>query len=433
MMQRYVAFERHRRYRVHPMKLEDAVLNWPPDGTTILTLRFALEKGIEYQKLRLNPLRLYFHAEDAVASMMHLFFTRNVSRVVFSAGEVTRELSGQQAIRPVGMAANEGLLPYSEHSFRGFLLLQEYLSFRRKFWFADVYGFDRFAPPEKTQEFQVRIHFDKAFPEEKKFKAENIRLYCSPIANVFRTDAEPIRVDHLNSEYRIIPDIHHPKSNEVYSVDTVIGTEEGTGKQHQYHPFFSFKSGLGGGNRYFTTSTRVGPSDSYQTFIALEGFAAEDGNLPVETLSAGIVCTNGSLPREKLQERTITQPAPDFPGIVTFENITQPTLDLHPKGFESIRSTKREENFLWRMISHLSLNFVSVATLDSLRSVLELYDWTGTDANRRRLAGLRNVSSAPKEIIHRSAVIRGVEVTVEIQDGHFADEGDLCLFGHGPE
>ena len=417
--------------RVHPMKLTDAVLNWPPDGTTILTLRFALEKGIDYKKLQLNPLRLYFHAEDSVASMMYLFFSRNVSRVVFSANEVNHEINGQRVVRPVGLALNEGLLPYSEHSFRGFLLLQEYLSFRRKFWFVDLCGFDRFVPPEKVQEFQVRIYFDEAFPEEKKFKTENIRLFCTPIVNLFRTDAEPIRVDHLRSEYRIIPDIHHPKSNEVYSVDSVVGTEDGTGKQHQYHPFFTFQGGPGNGKetRYFTTSTRIGPSDNHQTFIALEGFAVEDGNLPTETLSLEITCTNGSLPREKLQERTITQPAPDFPNIAAFENLTQPTLDLHQKGFESIRSTKREENFLWRMISHLSFNFISIATPESLRNVLELYDWTGTDANRRRIEGVRNVSWAPKEIIYRSAVIRGVEVMVEIQDGHFADEGDLCLFG----
>jgi type VI secretion system protein ImpG len=173
----------------------------------------------------------------------------------------------------------------------------------------------------------------------------------------------------------------------------------------------------------------VGPSDQYQTFISLVGIPVQDGNLAAETLSLELTCTNGSLPREKLQERTITQQAPDFPNIATFENLTQPTLDLHPKGFESLRTLQREENFLWRMISHLSLNFMTVATMESLRSVLELYDWTGTDTNRRRIAGLRKVSWAPKEIIHRSAVIRGVEVTLEIQDGHFADEGDLCLFG----
>jgi type VI secretion system protein ImpG len=77
----------------------------------------------------------------------------------------------------------------------------------------------------------------------------------------------------------------------------------------------------------------------------------------------------------------------------------------------------------------LSLNFMSIATPEALRGVLELYDWTGTEQNRRRIAGLRNVSWKPKEQIYRSAVIRGAEVTLEIQDGHFADEGDLCLFG----
>jgi type VI secretion system protein ImpG len=413
--------------RVQPMKLSDVALTWPADGTFVASLRFVLEKGIEYQKLQLNPLRLYFHAEDTVASLMHLFFSQHVSKVVFSSGDIKYPMSGQQAVRPAGLAMDEGLLPYSEHSFKGFRLLQEYLSFRRKFWFVDVFGFDRFAPPQKTSEFQVQFYFSKPFPEEKKFKTENIRLFCTPIVNVYRTDAEPIRVDHMSFEHKIIPDVRHPKSSEIYSVESVVGTEEGTGKQHFYHSFLSFKQG--NGSRYFSASTRIGPSEQYQTYISLEGLAREGGSLPVETLSVEVMCTNGSLPREKLQERTITQPAPDFPNIASFENLTQPTLDLHPKGQASLRTAKREENSMWRMISHLSLNFMSVATLDALRGVLELYDWTGTDANRRRIAGLRNVSWKPKEILHRSAVLRGVEVTIEIQDGHFADEGDICLFG----
>jgi type VI secretion system protein ImpG len=72
---------------------------------------------------------------------------------------------------------------------------------------------------------------------------------------------------------------------------------------------------------------------------------------------------------------------------------------------------------------------MSIATLKAMRGILELYDWTGSEANRRRIAGLRNVTWAPKEVLYRSAVVRGAEVTVEIQDGHFADEGDICLFG----
>lgn len=415
--------------QLQPMSLTDVGISWPPGGTTIVTLRCVLEKGADYQKLKLNPLRLYFHAEDSVASMMHLFFTRNVQKVVFSADGAKHEVHGQHAVRPAGLGPREGIIPYSGHSQLGFRLLQEYLSFRRKFWFVDVFGLDRFAPPPKTPEFQIQIFFDKAFPEEKKFKTENIRLHCTPIVNLFRRDAEPIRVDHLRSEYRVIPDIHRLNSNEVYSVESVISMEEGTGTQHVYTPFYSFNSEKGKVPRFFSTSTRIGPSDQYQTFISLEGFDVNEGDLPVETLSLEVTCTNGSLPREKLSERTITQPTPDFPNVAVFENLTQPTLDLHPKGFASTRTTKREENFLWRLISHLSLNYMSIATIDSLKGVLELYDWTGTDTNRRRIAGLRSVSWAPKEIIHRSSVMRGVELTIEVQDGHFADEGDLCLFG----
>ena len=125
----------------------------------------------------------------------------------------------------------------------------------------------------------------------------------------------------------------------------------------------------------------------------------------------------------------ITQPSPEFSAIATFENITSPTLPLYPPTLDVLRIQKPQENYLWKVVSHLALNRMSIACIESLRSVLELYDWTGTDANRHRIAGLRDVRWKPKEIIRRGAIVRGTEVTIEVQDGYFADEGDLCLFG----
>ena len=48
---------------------------------------------------------------------------------------------------------------------------------------------------------------------------------------------------------------------------------------------------------------------------------------------------------------------------------------------------------------------------------------------QRRIEGLRAVTWKPKETVHRGGIVRGAEVTVEVQDGHFPDEGDLHLFG----
>jgi type VI secretion system protein ImpG len=416
---------------LNPIKLSESTLSWPSDGTTTVTLRFTIDRGAEYNKLRFNPLRLYFHAEDSIASMMHLFFSRHVRKVMISAGNSQCELDGPICARPAGLSTDDALLPYSRYAPAGFRLLHEYLSFRRKFWFVDLFGMDQLNPPAKTAEFQIQCFFDRPFPEEKKFTADNIRLFCAPVINLFHMDAEPIRMDHLQSEYRVIPDIQHPKSHEIYSMESIIGTEESTGQRHTYHPLFSVSrtETREDDRRYFNASTRIGPSGQRQTFVSLGGFTAVNGDIPVETLSPEITATNGSLPREKLQERTITQPAPDFSNIASFENLTQPTLDLRSRGIALDAARRPEDNFLWKVISHLSLNFMSIATLKALRGILELYDWTGSEANRRRIAGLRNVTWASKEILFRSSVVRGAEVTVEVQDGHFADEGDLCLFG----
>lgn len=118
----------------------------------------------------------------------------------------------------------------------------------------------------------------------------------------------------------------------------------------------------------------------------------------------------------------ITQPAPGVPSVAAMENLTQPTLTYRP-------TAHQHPSFLWTLLSHLSLNYMTIASKEALKGVLSLYEWTGSGANKRRLMGIRDVLWAPKEMMYRGGVIRGAEVTVEIEEDHFVDEGDLCLFG----
>jgi type VI secretion system protein ImpG len=60
---------------------------------------------------------------------------------------------------------------------------------------------------------------------------------------------------------------------------------------------------------------------------------------------------------------------------------------------------------------------------------LELYEWSQSEANRRRIASIRSVNFFPKEIIYRGSVIRGSVVKLLLARENFADEGDLHLFG----
>jgi type VI secretion system protein ImpG len=81
------------------------------------------------------------------------------------------------------------------------------------------------------------------------------------------------------------------------------------------------------------------------------------------------------------------------------------------------------------LLSHLALNRTSVLSREALRHTLRLYDWADTPATRRRIDGLRRVDWEPTEALDRGSIRRGVRVRVEVDDDHFADDGDLALFG----
>jgi type VI secretion system protein ImpG len=425
--------------RLHPLSVADVKLEWGSGGTTQVTLAFRMEGRSELQDLELNALRLHFVADPAVASLMHLFCTRHVAKMVVrpttdgTSGQASEEgavtLLGQRWVQPGGLTAEEALLPRTDTVFPGFRLLQEYMAYRRKFWCVDLLGLDQFRPAGSPEGFQVKIFFDRVYPEDKRFRTENVRLYCTPAVNLFPQDAEPIRVDHLSSEYRVVADTRYRKSMHVYNVETGVGVEDKTGNRHAYLPYYSFLHTTAKDLRYFTASSRAGADDHFETYISLNPDmerSGTDGGPPTlakESLSLDLVCTNGSLPREKVRERMIDQLGPGISRVASPSNLTQPSLILYPP-------VKQQDNFFWKLISHWSLNFQTLADRDALAGLLSLYDWTMHDpANQRRIEGLEDVLMQPKEHVFRGAVVRGVELTLKVKEGYFADEGDLCLFG----
>ena len=52
-------------------------------------------------------------------------------------------LCRRDALRPVGFAEDEGMLPYPRRSFIGYRLLQEYFCFPQKFFFLDLSGLEQ--------------------------------------------------------------------------------------------------------------------------------------------------------------------------------------------------------------------------------------------------------------------------------------------------
>jgi len=412
--------------QIQPISLKEATVSSGSPGEPSLDLRFQVERGVDLSKLDLSRLRIYLHGDPATAYATYRLLRREVETTVLRAdpdGSNRQVAQGKVQVEMGGFGLDEGLVPYPDNSFPGYRLLQEYFYFPEKFLFVDVCNMDELTQVGAVSEFQVEFILKSSPPTGLRLSRENFRLYCTPIANLFRRDAEPVRVDRMKTEYPVIADFAAAeKQFEVFSVDSVEGITPATGDRRKYEPFLSFKhdseSDRAEREAFFHVSRRLSPWGGWDTFISFLSRDGRESSLESETVSLQLTCTNATLAKE-LHIGEIRHPTQGVPEFVRFSNITQPTVPLWPSLGEAAE---------WQFISHLALNYLSLTSAEALQEILRTYDFGKTEANRRRIAGIRSVSSSPREVLLYGAPIRGTAIDIELDDTYFADEGDVELF-----
>ncbi|MCJ8315286.1 MAG: type VI secretion system baseplate subunit TssF, partial [Saccharospirillaceae bacterium] len=143
-----------------------------------------------------------------------------------------------------------------------------------------------------------------------------------------------------------------------------------------------------------------------------------------ETLSIKMTCSNADLPSQ-LRPGDINRATSTTSELIEFKNILPPTDSLKvPVG----------ESLIWRLLSHLSLNFLSLANKDNLQALLSLYVFSGTTAkkeetiNRRMISGITNVSITSVDRLVHGNLLRGQEILLELDRDAYASRGDMILF-----
>jgi type VI secretion system protein ImpG len=416
--------------RLNPISLEEAGVDLRSTGHSRLRLSFKIWNQAKPDALQVDRLRVYLHGDPLVAYTLYYHLARHVSEVRVVAGPQPDDRGDQPfhslEIEPAGFAEDESLLPYPVAAFPGYRLLQEYFTLPEKFLFLDIVGLDQAGPVLGAERFTIDIRFDRALPPSLRPGRDEFRLYCTPIANLFANDGDPIRIDRSQSEYRMRPSGSNPFHYEIFSVDRVGLIAPGTVEEREVPDFQRFEHLLHGADTtYYEVQLR--PSvvddrvDNYVTFVDGKGESA----LPVtETATFKLTCTNRRLP-EALQVGDVQVPTDSSPAFVKFRNITPATASAMPPLGTDLH---------WRLISHLSLNYISLVDVEALRGVLELYNFQvmrdprAARANTRRLQGIHALRAEPAEALVRGSVVRGTAITLDALEDHFAGEGDLYLF-----
>ena len=415
---------------LQPIQLEDVAHETRTNGLSRLRLGFKLLNRAKAETLDLRRLRLFLHGDPAVTFALYFHLCRNVEEVrVVNGGEINDRVAAPYAtlgIEPAGFGDDEALLPYPPASFPGYRHLQEYFALPEKFLFLDLVGLEKLVTLEPGERFSIDIRFDRALPASLRPTREDVRLYCTPIVNLFAHEADPIRLDRTQTEYRVRPSGADPMHYEIFDIVRVAAHTPGEGEERELADFYAFGHG-GGGEPRTSFFPRLRPSvvddrlDTYLSFVDAHGTPMP---FEAETVTLDITATNRRLP-EGLRVGDIKTPTGSSPAFVQFRNITAPTRSVMPPLGGDLQ---------WRLISHLSLNYVSLADVHALRGVLELYNYQAlrdpraARANALRLEGLHAVRAEPAEALVRGALVRGTAITVDALEDRFTGEGDLFLF-----
>jgi type VI secretion system protein ImpG len=221
-----------------------------PAGTeAVVRLRFrTFAPDVRFQQLTIDSWRFFLNGQGQFIFELYEQLLNNVLGVAWSApgGEAVSG-DADDGPRPVGFELDEGLYDYSPRSFPGYRLLSEYFAFPEKFLFVELPGVaaDRWKRVGTHAEIELLIFLNRHEPAmEQQVQRDTFRLGCTPIVNLYRQRAEPIRWQHTQMEYRIVPDARRPNAHEVYSVDKVVATAPDR-EEVEFAPFFSTRHAMG--------------------------------------------------------------------------------------------------------------------------------------------------------------------------------------------
>jgi type VI secretion system protein ImpG len=409
-----------------------------------IRLRLTGAGGLPLRTLPLDRLDFYLNATPGIAARLYEQIHANCVGVrvrplpAASAAEVALPAD---AILEVGFDDSEALLPVTRTGFGGFRLLQEYFLLPERLLFFGVKGLAAALGQCAGSEVELTLLLDRVQPVlENAIDAAQFRLNCTPAVNLFPMSCGRIELTGADVEYHVVPDRNRPQDFEVFGLEKVTGLARGGGESFPIEPFYSVahRSAANAERAYYTVQrrprlagarqARTGERTSYlgtECYLSVTDTARriERGEAPQAQVEA--LCTNRDLPIQASFGKGRT----DF----LLESGAPVAAIRCIAGPSPPRAAPAWGEGAWRLISHLSLNYLSLETEGTalLRDFLALYADPNDAVASRQIEGLSAVGFEPVvRRMPRPGPIshgRGLAVTLTLEDGAFEGTGILPL------
>jgi type VI secretion system protein ImpG len=251
-----------------------------------------------------------------------------------------------------------------------------------------------------------------------------------PIVILFRQTSEPVLLSQRAYQYPVVEDARRRETTGIFSVDEVIGVSPGSAEPPRYEPFYSFRHDTNGaGKQMFWYAKRqpVGwrADEGTDVLLSFVDLSARPARPSEDSVTAKLTCFNGNLPsRLPFGDESGDWELPGGEPVQMIISLVKPTKVVQPP---------LGKPQLWRLISQLSLNYLSLVEegTEALQELLRLHNFGDSASAGKQIQGIVGIRTTPCysriESEHGLTFARGHQVEIDFDEEHFTG-GGVYLF-----
>ncbi len=399
-------------------------------------------------QMPIDRLRFHLHLGigQSILALYELILTKCLGVLVEDPASGKAMMLPPRAITASGFDHDDAALPADARTSPGYRLLSEAFTLPQRFLFIDVQGLNGAIPKDCGPNLRLSFILTESHRElERLVTASAVRLGCTPVVNLFSQRLDPLRTTGTESEYCLTPDARRPAALEVYSL---LGVRAGGPGERpravlplygQSSPITVSRGGEFEGLRYAAVRRirrEPRPDGTVDTgsdvWISLIDPLVGPTAIADLTVHAEALCTNRNV--TNMLPFTVDRPRLTLrDGVGPVGRIACLARPTRPLRHQPGRGTA------WRLISHLSLNHLSLVdqgdgqAAAALRQMLTLYlhdDLDDYAQKQRWIQGISRISG--RRVAARvpgigGGIAQGCEVELELDDERFADHAGFLF------
>ncbi len=409
--------------RVDPVSISKIGLIENVGQKRYIEIDFKISSNFKISKWFANDLNLHLGDDQTEATQLYYLLLRGVELV-------TVEIDGQEQTLPNdvisagGCDMDDGILPYPGNADISYRILQEYFLMPEKYLYINIANLSSLNTVSESQEVKLKFILKNDVTKLPQLAEQSFILHTVTAVNIFDYDAKPIEVSGFDYRYPIYPDTKESNHFPIYAVKHVQSYQQGVVKPKQYYSIDDMNSANIDKSCFDITNRFSNNSVGMEFYISILN-GEEQINDGEETLSIDLECSNGNLP-EHLSVGEISAASNNSSSLLNFKNIYAPTV---------YKNQPEDDDWMWRLQSMLSLNYLSIANAENLRSFLEFYlflnkgEHTSSNRFHTQIFSIEDVQVMDSERMVAGVSIRGYKIQVKLQMNKFSSKGSVFLFG----